>query len=64
MIVQIKILVSSITNITKKKTAIIIPNAVGIVTKDHKVCGSFINRAFASHNIWILLSLVNASFAS
>ena len=34
---QIKILVSSITNITKKKTAIIIPNAVGIVTEDHKV---------------------------
>lgn len=28
---------SSITNITKKKTAIIIPNAVGIVTEDHKV---------------------------
>lgn len=43
---RIKILVSSITNITKKKTAIIIPNAVGIVTEDHKqyVFGSLMSR--------------------
>ena len=34
---QIRIPVDQVTNITKRKTAIIIPNAVGIVTGTNKV---------------------------
>ena len=36
-ILQVVVRVSNITAITKERTAIVVPNAIGIVTQDEKV---------------------------